>query len=129
MGSAGEAIAGVACAILFVEAFFRLRLLPRISRLLKSYASAWRIVRSPRISDHWKERVLPRYACAMLGNAAAITGAMATVAAILFAGIFAICRIAELPWEGGEFLLDWPFNLAALAGGFLFATWRNRFRQ
>lgn len=129
MGNAGEAISGTACAILFVEVFLRLGLISRISRLMISYRMVWRVVRSPRISDHWKERALPRYACQMLGNAVIITGSIAATAALLAATLYVVFLIGSFPWEGGRIFLGWPFNLAAVAGGFLFSVLRKQFRQ
>lgn len=51
-----------AAAILASEAFLHLPVMDRINGVAASSRKAMRVVRSPRISDHWKERVLPRYA-------------------------------------------------------------------
>jgi hypothetical protein len=51
-----------AAAILASEAFLHLPVMDRIARIAASSHKAMRVLKSSRISDHWKERVLPRYA-------------------------------------------------------------------
>lgn len=48
-------------AVLASEAFLRLPLLPVIRRVTGTARKSGRVLASRRISDHWKERVLPRY--------------------------------------------------------------------
>ena len=48
-------------AVLASEAFLRLPLLPVIRRVAETARKSGRVLASKRISDHWKERVLPRY--------------------------------------------------------------------
>lgn len=52
------ALAGVA----FVEALLHAPFFPTLNRLRETIARVSWIIRSPRISDHWKERALPRHA-------------------------------------------------------------------
>ena len=49
-------------SICFVEIFLRLNSLARIKDLNELIRKVTRIIRSPAISDHWKESVLPSYA-------------------------------------------------------------------
>lgn len=49
-------------AIVFVEIFFRLKAAARIRELQTIAAKITNTIRSRRISDRWKEKVLPRYA-------------------------------------------------------------------
>lgn len=48
-------------AVAASEAFLRLPLLPVIRRVTETARKSGRVLASKRISDHWKERVLPRY--------------------------------------------------------------------
>lgn len=48
-------------AVAASEAFLRLPLMPVIRRVTETARKSGRVLTSKRISDHWKERVLPRY--------------------------------------------------------------------
>lgn len=50
------------CCAAFVELFSRIALLRHVGALKEVLFRSARVLRSPRISDHWKERVLLRYA-------------------------------------------------------------------
>ncbi|OYX43983.1 MAG: hypothetical protein B7Z02_07355 [Rhodobacterales bacterium 32-67-9] len=52
-------------AALASEAFLRLPLLPVIRRVTKTAQKSQRVLRSKRISDHWKEKILPSYSWAI----------------------------------------------------------------
>lgn len=80
-------------ALLAVELFLRLPFLARVEALGVAAMKALGVVRSQRISDHWKERVLPRYAGRIL------------VATLTLAGLLGIWALAV----GGVYLLaGWP---------------------
>jgi hypothetical protein len=51
----------LAASVLASEAFLRLPFVAQISRVTKTAQKSGRVLRSKRISDHWKERVLPTY--------------------------------------------------------------------
>lgn len=51
----------VIAAVAASEAFLRMPLLPVIRRVTATARKSGRVLASKRISDHWKERVLPRY--------------------------------------------------------------------
>lgn len=51
----------VVAAVAASEAFLRMPLLPVIRRVMATARKSARVLTSKRISDHWKERVLPRY--------------------------------------------------------------------
>ena len=51
----------IAAGVLASEAFLRLPLIPTIRRVSDTARKSGRVLASKRISDHWKERVLPRY--------------------------------------------------------------------
>lgn len=48
-------------AVAASEAILRLPLLPVIRRVTKTARKSGRVLASRRISDHWKERILPHY--------------------------------------------------------------------
>lgn len=52
----------IVAAILASEAFLRLPVMARIQRVAGYSQKAMRVLQSKRISDHWKEKVLPAYA-------------------------------------------------------------------
>ena len=52
--------------LLAVEVFLRCRLLDHVGRLKDMALRSLRVVTANRVSDHWKERVLPVYALAIL---------------------------------------------------------------
>ncbi|MCB2137360.1 MAG: hypothetical protein KDE08_15700 [Rhodobacteraceae bacterium] len=51
----------LAAAVLASEAFLRLPLMDQIRRVTATAGKSGRVLKSKRISDHWKERVLPAY--------------------------------------------------------------------
>ncbi len=48
-------------AVLASEAFLRLPLLPVIRRVTETARKSGQVLKSKRISDHWKEKILPTY--------------------------------------------------------------------
>lgn len=52
----------IAAALLASEAFLRLPIMSRIGTVAATSQKAMKVLKSDRISDHWKERVLPAYA-------------------------------------------------------------------
>ncbi len=51
----------LAAAVLASEAMLRLPLIAQIRRVAAAARKSGKVVRSPQISDHWKERILPAY--------------------------------------------------------------------
>jgi len=64
-----DAVIIAPATIVFVEAFLRCRLLDHVKRLQKQAARSLKVLTAKRISDHWKELVLPVYALAILKSA------------------------------------------------------------
>ena len=52
----------VVAAVLASEALLRLPIVAKIKAVSEASQKAMRVLKSRRISDHWKERVLPAYA-------------------------------------------------------------------
>jgi hypothetical protein len=65
-----------------VELFFRLPFMAQVEAVNAGALKALGVVRSPRISDHWKERVLPRYAGRILRASLALGGLLLVCAAV-----------------------------------------------
>lgn len=61
-------------AIAFVEVLLRLPLMPALARLLATARQVHRVITSPRISDHWKEKTLVAYAGRLLRYSLLICG-------------------------------------------------------
>ena len=92
-------VIGVSC--LAAELFSRLPFEPTVSRMARCGARAGRIISSRRISDHWKERVLPRYALRMAGHTLALTLCFAVLVVVAGGVLFAADAIAP---DAGRFL-------------------------
>jgi len=56
------------CCAIFVELFSRVGVLGRSREVDRLLRKAVRVMASRRISDHWKESVLPRYARSMFAS-------------------------------------------------------------
>ena len=70
----------IAGSICFVEMFLRLHALARIKDLNELLRKVARVIRSTKISDHWKETVLPSYALQLF-----------TLSLLIFAILIASC--------------------------------------
>lgn len=106
-------VIGVSC--LAAELFSRLPFEPVVARMARCGARAGWIISSRRISDHWKERVLPRYALRMAGHTLALTLCFAALAAVAGGVLFAVAAIAP---DAGRFLA----SAKGLAVTFVIAT-------
>jgi hypothetical protein len=91
-----------------VELFFRLPFLRCVEKINRSAMQALSIVRSPRVSDHWKERVLPAYARRIL-QATLNLAAMLLLCAVAFLLLY----LALAWWPAGS----WRAALATLENG------------
>jgi len=54
--------------IIFVELFIHLPLTERFRRMLKDLQKSMSVIRSRNISEHWKEKVLPRYSWRVMSS-------------------------------------------------------------
>ncbi len=97
----------LSCAAV-VELFFRLPFLAQVEAVNSGAMRALGVVRSPRISDHWKEKVLPRYAGRIL-RASLGLGGLLLVCAAVFTGVWVLTAW----WPAG----GWREALGALDRG------------
>ena len=113
----------ILCSICFVEAFVRLNVAGRIEGLKKILFKVSHTIRSPKISDCWKEKVLPRYALMLFSHSLLIF-----VILVVSFSLFIVFSILSF-LLGGEFL-----NVASSGKGILlsslvaggYAIWRSR---
>ncbi|MEM8792737.1 MAG: sulfotransferase [Pseudomonadota bacterium] len=106
------------------EILLRVDLLERLRTVSQFAGRAARTVSNPVVSDHWKERVLPRYALRIA------TGALATFGCLLVAlSPFLIAVLVGLPFDLGfeRFVLAWQSMLACCAFAVIYLAIRDRF--
>lgn len=78
----------VVAAILASEAFVRLPVLQKIGTVAATSQKAMKLVRSARVSDHWKERILPVYALKIgMGSVSFFLLLCAALLPVLLAGL------------------------------------------
>jgi len=82
-------VLAVVGALLSAELFQRLRIPARVRRVTIAARKAARTVRSNRVSDHWKERVLPVLARQIISESLAFFALLlCAVAPIVLLGVF-----------------------------------------
>ena len=105
------------------ELAFRLPVLESISSFRRNIAQSWAVLRSSRISDTWKERVLPAYAGRMLALSFMFLGyLMLILAPLAIGGLLAF----DSPRAFLAALADYRTVLAMMAAAIAFAVARTR---
>lgn len=113
-------------AVLAAECLFRLPLTRTLSRLSLITHKTLRVIRSPHISDHWKERVLLRYSSTMLGRSLLLALLLAVVA-VPVAAVVGVARLFEI--ELLTYLLAPDGIVLVIAVSCLYIWVRNHFGQ
>lgn len=112
-------------SIVVVEIFLRLSVVHIITRLPVILKKAIRVVSSRRISDHWKEKVLLRYA----GMIAIISFELAAIISIVFATIMLLSLLFDHVFKPHISMLDvivtWPGFTVAAAVSFAYVIVRH----
>lgn len=85
------------CTIVSTELFLRAPVLSVVNRLYKRILPGLKRLRSPRVSDHWKERISAAYSLKMLG------------VSLLFPLVMGVC---VLPILAGAWFLAGSFDAA-----------------
>ncbi|NOR19928.1 MAG: hypothetical protein GQ538_07545, partial [Xanthomonadales bacterium] len=80
----------VLSCVTVVELFIRLPFMNRIEAVNSGALKALGIVRSPRISDHWKEKVLPHYAGQIMLASLGL-GSLLLLCALAFMSVYLLC--------------------------------------
>ena len=116
----------VASAILASEILLRLPLLEQVNVVVRTARRSAATVRSKRISDHWKETVLPAYSLRMAGRSVFFFLLLCLVALpVVLAGLVARGGLAH--WF--ELLMQ-PFAIAILCScSILYILVRARFAR
>lgn len=111
---------GALSGIAFVEILLRLPFFADLRRFGQIVTRVMAVIRSSRISDHWKERILPRYAAQMMGKTLRLGGillmAFAPLAVLSWiAGLMGVPLMAfSLSWVGIIFISVVAFGYAKL---------------
>lgn len=79
-------------------------------------------MRSRRISDHWKERVLPRYALSMMGRTLMVAGSI-VAAFVPFLILWGMAEALEIPFMA--LVLSWSGILAMTGAAFAWMALRK----
>lgn len=112
--SPASAVIVAVSAVVVMELFLRLPFFDCAKTMLSYARKATATVTSAKISDHWKEKVLLRYACLLAG----LTAKLAAMFLII------VLSVLALAWLGDSLLPSAAPSLSALASwkGLLLAT-------
>jgi len=128
MAAAAQALPSIVVSVvLFVEALLRSRLLAHAGDIARYSARALEVIRATRVSDHWKERVLPAYSARLLRASLMSGGWLVIIGALAAAGYIAVGLVFFADFQA---VLDsathWPVQVAALVIGAGYAALRTR---
>ena len=84
-------------SIAFVEILARMPLIAKLQDFGQIMSRVKAVIRSDRISDHWKEKILPCYAFRMLRGTFVVGGYM-TAALLPFAAFVALSGVFGIPF-------------------------------
>ena len=110
-------------ALACFELFFRLPIAKDVRVLIASANKAMAVIQSPMISDHWKERVLPRYSQRILFRSLRVSG-------YIFLAMMPVVAAVAIGQARGENTLDIVLGWQGLVGlslaGMVFAGLRSK---
>lgn len=111
------------CCAAFVETAFRLGLDGQVRAATLVARKIFSVIGSARVSDHWKEKALPRYAGRLLS-------ASARLFLIMLAAVAPIMLVAALSgWRGSpllQLISSWEGLVAATLIAILYVAARSR---
>ena len=108
----------------FVEIFLRLPVRAEISKLIGTAGKSARVIRSTRISDHWKEKVLLVYSGQIFQSTVGVTFRIVLALGPLV-GLTILATFLALPLA--EFMLSWQGLLFTTIVALAYAKLRVRF--
>ncbi|NRB72231.1 MAG: sulfotransferase [Xanthomonadales bacterium] len=119
--------AWLGCAIISVEAFLRLPLVANIQSLNQTAVKVVSVIGSARISDHWKERVVPAYARQILLRSLTLAACLLLILLVL---VTSWVLLASWP-AGGitaalDMLMHWQWHVLVFVAAWAWAMWRTR---
>lgn len=110
-------------ACLGVEIFLRLPIAQSTAQMAGSGLRAGRVIMSRRISEHWKEKVMPSYAMAMARQTLRLAGYFCFFAATLAASLFLIELVRP---EAAQFVTSLKGLMLGLGASVLYYPVRRR---
>jgi hypothetical protein len=119
-------VAAVACTVLMLELWMRLPLLRTGHDVLRVIAKAGATLQTPRVSDHWKEIALRRYACRLAVGSLKLLGlfGLAAVPSLI------VGELAELAGvQVFQTATSWTGLLVCSGVAGVYAGIRSRFLQ
>lgn len=123
MSAALTAILAAALGVLVVALAVRLPFVSSARRLAGTAGKAVRLMANPRVSDHWKERAILRYAGTVFASTALLALLLAAVAGLALGAAYAV----EQGLPGFVAFLAGPLGLlTTLAAASLFLWVRGR---
>ena len=92
------------CSVLTVELLLLCNLFQNIQKLNLIYRKVAYVIGNKRISDHWKEKVIPRYAVRIFG----LTSILLLHCVVVFSPIVIISGVASFYYVGMyNFIISW----------------------
>jgi len=110
----------------FVEIFIRLPVRAELSKLIGTAGKSARVIRSTRISDHWKEQVLLVYSGQIFRSTVGVT---LTVVLALGPSVGLTILAAFLALPLAEFMMSWQGLLFTTIVALVYAKLRVRFES
>lgn len=121
------AAAGLGAAVLLLKG---LPIRPTLVDVTARVHKAVRVIRATGVSDHWKERVVPRYALSIMLGTSRIAAYLLAMLGTFIAGFVAAgVPFGEAPGDALARLLRWEPQLMALAMGTLLVLFLRRRRR
>jgi len=111
-------------AIAFVEILLRLPLMPALARLLATARQVRRVIASPRISDHWKEKSLVVYAGRLLRHSLVISALLGFACALITLAGLALALPLEADFFGFLATLEGAIFATVVSLAYVFARSR-----
>lgn len=107
-----------------VEIFLRLPIAQSTALMAEGGLRAGRVILSPRISEHWKEKVMPAYAARMARQTVVLACLFGIFAGALGAGLLAINAVHP---AAAQFLTSLRGLALGLAASLVYYPLRRRF--
>jgi hypothetical protein len=111
------------CTFLTVELFFRLPFIDSARRVIAVSRKSASVVASSKISDHWKEKVVPVYAGKLFVGSLQLFGWMILAFMPFIAGV---PLVDTLGMEVNALLVSWPGLLVTTLVAVIYASLRNK---
>jgi hypothetical protein len=73
----------IAC-VLSVELFLKLKFMTYVNSIFKNTNKVFRLIISSNVSDHWKEKMVPKYAFILLKNSLSILGILFLIIIVFY---------------------------------------------